>query len=133
MAYTLPTFNLTCALYTNTGTWSTRGLHRSIEDCNLAYGRRVEIYNAFEGDNSASVFMSLLLPAGTDVRDLKCSAAEDWVEVPTGSNRWYQVTSVDDIGKGFSNEHRCATIFPISEALYPGVVYATLMWPTPIP
>ena len=73
--------------------------------------------------------MWLLLPALTDIRSVvtfpggggsKC----DIVECPLGSGRFYLVISVDDVGKGFGNEFRCAAIQATN--LY-GV------WPTPIP
>jgi hypothetical protein len=75
----------------------------------------------------------LLFPAFTDVRDLNCVQVEnDIVEVPSGSGRWYGVLLVDDVGKGFSNEHRYAAVAKISERQnatdFPG-----LFWPTPIP
>lgn len=64
--------------------------------------------------------MNLLLPAGTDIRGPQDTGFADSVEVPAGSARWYGVYFVDDIGKGFANEHRTACIFAIP-----------LSWPPP--
>jgi hypothetical protein len=57
--------------------------------------------------------MNLLVPALTDVRGPQDPVGPDMVEVPAGSGRWYQVVFVDDIAKGFSNEHRTASIFAL--------------------
>jgi hypothetical protein len=54
--------------------------------------------------------MNLLLPAKTDVRGPQDVRSFDMVEVPAGSGRWYSVVFVDDIGRGFANEHRTAGI-----------------------
>lgn len=130
MAFTLPDFNLTCKVYT--GPWATRVVRLSAQPCNLAFSRRTAKQAELETDNAFSILMYLLVPALTDLRDLSCSAVQDVVECPAGSGRWYQVAGVDDIGKGFSNEHRCAMLFKISEAMF-GAPYTGLAWPTPIP
>jgi len=131
MAYSLPQFNLTCDIYR--GPWLTRTLAIAAQPCNLAYGRRHSLQNVASGtQNGESMNMSLLLPPGVDVRDLSCAAVDDVVECPSGSGRWYQVSNVDDIGKGFDNEHRCAILFKISAAMFGGS-YAGLQWPAPIP
>lgn len=121
MAYTLPTFNLTCNIYTTTGTWPATPRLSSL--CNLALGRRVESH----GFVSGSLNMALLLPAGTDIRagPVPNPPGNDTVEVPAGSGRTYAVLAVDDIGKGFPNEHRVAILTAVS--------IATHFWPTPIP
>lgn len=93
--------------------------------CNLSWGRRV---NVGEGAEAAqgSLTMSLLLPPLTDVRSWVhyLGGAWDYVEVPAGSQRFYTVADVDDIGKGFLNEHRCAVLIQ-SVTIGP--------WPAPIP
>jgi len=76
--------------------------------------------------------MQLLLPALTDVRSGVVAAVPDFVEVPAGSGRWYQVYAVDDIGKGFANEHRIAVILAVSALVNP-TAYAGIVWPVPIP
>jgi len=132
MAYKIPEFNLVCDVYR--GPWATRVLALEELECNLAYSRRQQTLSPFPaGANETSVVMSLLVPAGSDLRDLSCAAVQDVVECPSGSGRWYQVSMVDDIGKGFDNEHRCASLFKISEALIPTGNYTGLLWPAPIP
>lgn len=130
MAYTIPDFNLTCDV------WRGPYLGRSIAiaglACNLAYGRRRSMPQDDIDQNGWVMAMSLLVPSSSDIRDLSCAAVQDVVEVPSGSGRWYQVANVDDIGKGFPNEHRCAALYKISEAMW-GASYAGLMWPAPIP
>jgi len=58
--------------------------------------------------------MNLLVPKLVDVRGPQDTVSADLVEVPAGSGRWYVVVAVDDIGKGFSNEHRTASIFALA-------------------
>lgn len=117
VSYTLPDFNLICNLYTNA-----TGIHvaaRLSPPCNLAYSRRVQVGTSF-----SRAQMSLLVPAGTDIRGPQSASNSDWVEVPAGSGRIYGVQNVDDAGKGFLNEHRVALI-----------EWSTVFgpWPTPIP
>jgi len=131
MAFTLPDFNLPVDIYT--GPWTTRVLRVSVMG-NLAYSRRVNLGPEQQsGEQYASAaFMSLLLPALTDVRSYLTTGQADSVEVPAGSGRWYSVDSVDDIGKGFANEHRCAMLSQSSQFLN-AVQYPGLTWPIPIP
>jgi hypothetical protein len=133
MAFTLPDFNITCNIFT--GPASSMTLRIADQECNLAYGRRHAIDSPFGGtQNSYSVTMTLLLPPLVDIRDLKCGYLVDIVEAPAGSGRFYLVASVDDIGKGFDNEHRAALLAPGSEAIFgTGSDWNTLFWPTPIP
>jgi hypothetical protein len=65
--------------------------------------------------------MWLRLPIGTDIRDPKAPAGADTCEVPRHSQRFYTVQWVDDIGFGFTNEHRFA------------IIQALGTWPTPFP
>lgn len=120
MSFSVPSFPLTCDLFT-AGNFGVPA--RTSSRCNLAWGRRVNV--ASTGGTSTIgvplVCMSLLLPAGTDVRGPVSAGGEDGCECPAGSGRRYSVVAVDDIGKGFANEHRCA------------VLLATGVWPTPIP
>lgn len=134
MAFSLPDFNLQCAIHTG-GTPFPFGIQRLLSDCNLAYGRRVTGAQTFVGEsNLETVLPTLLLPPLTDIRDLRCGPVVDRVEVPVSSGRWYNVFSVEDAGKGFANEHRCALLYPISQSLIPSSPeYAGLFWPVPIP
>jgi len=131
MAFSVPTFNLECNVYT--GPWTTKVLRLIALPCNLALGRRVQINGAaFFGFPDGAASPSLLVPALSDVRDAGNATGQDIIEVPLGSGRWYEVNIVDDVGKGFSNEYRIVSMFKICQAVnateYPG-----LFWPTPIP
>jgi hypothetical protein len=119
MPFKLPSFNLVCNI------WSVGALPplpaRLSPACNLAWGRRV---NPLPSGGS-EVVMTLLLPAGTDIRSSLTFSGADVVEVPAGSGRFYSVFGVDDIAKGFANEHRGAILL--------GVRLGGAFWPTPIP
>lgn len=80
------------------------------QECQLTYGLRVSmgVQGALSGEGYPTLLMCLQLPALTDIRGLQDSIKTDMVECPEGSGRWYMVYSVDDIGKGFENEHRTA-------------------------
>lgn len=132
MAFTLPEFNLTCNIWRNPLRFGIDPPDVTSE-CNLAYGRRTALPNALWPANEDGAVMQLLLPAGTDVRDLKCSNNLDGVEVPAGSGRLYLAIDVDDAGKGFDNEHRIALLVGVSSARTPFAVPAGYMWPAPIP
>lgn len=120
MAYVIPTFNLVCNVYTSGDDFTTPRL--SVE-CNLALGRRVTFPPLIETEDLPVLGMYLLVPAGTDIRDGYNATGNDNVECPAGSGRFYTVFIVDDIGKGFPNEHRFAYL----------VKFGGSLWPTPIP
>lgn len=129
--YTLPQFNLLCDIWT--GPWVTKVLRVVDVPCNLAMGKRVTDNGAeFNWTNPIPGTAKVLLPKGTDVRDCSTSTTSDLLEIPKGTGRWYVVANVDDIGKGFANEHRYCYLtkacFNIDPAAFPG-----LFWPTPIP
>jgi hypothetical protein len=133
-AYELPTFNLTCGIYTNNLDFSLRA-HRLDSICQLRgpqQGPRGG--NAFFGDFAdVMVVPLLLLPALTDIRDKASTPGHgpDLVEVPVGSGRWYCPQVVDDIGKGFANEHRFATLQKVWADFGPFTNLPS--WPAPIP
>lgn len=132
MAFVLPTFNVSVSIFT--GVFPFVG-PRLVVMGNLALGKRVTIYNsaAFYGaDGLAGSVPKILLPAATDIRDAACSNLPDVVEIPSGSGRWYQVGLVDDIGKGFANEHRFAELAKLWQNSG-GIACPGLFWPTPIP
>lgn len=119
MAYRLPDFPISCGIYTpdtpNTPAVPSSG-PRVVSVCNLAWGRRVNTPST-GGTSTPGILttsMTILLPALTDIRGPQDSVSFDMVEVPAGSGRWYQVTGVDDIGKGFANEHRAAHLFALA-------------------
>lgn len=120
MAFTLPNFNLTCNVF-DAGVFVPPP--RLTVACNLAWGRRVNVASGPEEGYgfTPNVSMSLLLPKLTDIRSDRNIEGPDLIECPAGSGRLYVVTMVDDIGKGFANEHRCASLRQVQD------------WPTPIP
>jgi hypothetical protein len=121
MAFSVPTFNLTCNIWR--GASGPPAPPSVVAECNLAWGRRVSHFPSGLGVDPASA-MTLLLPVGTDIRSLVCATGSDWVEVPAGTGRFYVVLGVDDVGKGFPNEHRAALLLP-TDNFGP--------WPSPIP
>jgi hypothetical protein len=101
--------------------------------CNLALGRRIQqAGNDYTNQLYGGAAPSLLLPPGTDIRDDSCVSGRDVVEVPAASGRWYFVSLVDDVGKGFPNEYRIASIGKACQRIDP-VLFPGLFWPTPIP
>lgn len=118
MAFVVPNFNLLCNIGASLAPgWPPSqlgvGLRLVNQACALVYGHRNNVAST-GGTGSVGVplmCMSLLLPAGTDVRGLQDSGGmPDVVECPAGTGRWYGVAWVDDIGKGYPNEHRTAMI-----------------------
>jgi hypothetical protein len=90
---------------------------------NLAWGKRTAVPSTGgTSDIGIPLFtMTLLLPKLTDIRGDPFGNNSDTVGVPSGSGRLYLVAFVDDLGKGFDNEHRGAILQQI------------LPWPVPIP
>lgn len=117
MSFSLPTFNLVCNLFSQAA--PPPAPPRISPVCNLAYGRRVS--DQFHA--ASLMYAQLLLPSLTDVRSL-VTGQRDIVEVPAGSGRFYLVNTVEDLGKGFANEHRLAVIQQTA---------AFGNWPIPIP
>lgn len=119
MSYTLPVFNLDVNIWR----WPAIPPLSPTDHfpANLAYGRR--IHGA--GGAAEEAFLHLLCPAHTDIRSAFLTPFHaDFVEVPAGSLRLYQVVNVDDSGKGFANEHRVALLTQIAVVGY---------WPVPMP
>lgn len=127
-SYRLPTFNLFCDIYTGGGVgfWPQPlpgGLPRVPGvACALVFGHRVNVPST-GGTGSAGVpilAMSLLLPPLTDLRGLQDGlTGPDVVECPVGSGRWYGCAWVDDIGKGYPNEHRTGCLLALEDVWAP--------------
>lgn len=123
MAYILPTFNLTCDVYSFAvpppGAPRLTAVPCQLRAPSPNYSGIVQ--------PSASQFtaMCLMVAAGTDLRDGFAGAfnTPDYVEVPAGTGRIYRVQLVDDIGKGFANEHRFCVLVKVTSQI----------WPVPIP
>lgn len=108
--YILPTFNLTCNVFTGGITTSPPRISGLV--CNLAWGKRVNVPST-GGTGIVGVplmTMVLLAPSGSDIRDRVSVGGPDAVEVPSGSGRFYDVAYCDNIGMGFTNEHRAAVL-----------------------
>jgi hypothetical protein len=123
--FVLPNFNITCGIWSAPWVVPPMTPLRLTSLCNLAWGKRVNV--AATGGTGEPGWlvgcMTLLLPPKTDIRgrvgDVSASTLPDLVEVPLGTGRYYQPVLVDDIGRGFANEHRAALL----QQLYP--------WPVP--
>jgi hypothetical protein len=111
MAYIVPAMPLGVNVWLPPAVFPPVGLPSVVTVGNLSPGRRVA---AAYRTGQDEVFV--LLPALTDVR------IGGVVEVPAGSGRYYKVASVDDLGKGFANEHR-----------YAAIVADYASWPVPYP
>jgi hypothetical protein len=142
MAFTLPTFNVVCnvwtnALITNPPTFSVT--------VNLTPGRRgffVEPLITNSGALNAVAgwgnMMEILAPKLTDLRGPQNNGVTQVVECPAGSARYYYVCWVDDIGKGFANEHRLALVRQcdflfVSLLTIVGTFGPIPPWPVPTP
>lgn len=123
MAFVLPTFNITVDIY-SAGLPPPAGPPRVTA---IAAQLRAPAANniVIVSVASANSAMVLLLAPGTDIRDGFNTPinSSDWVEAPAGTGRFYRVVFVDDIGRGFPNEHRFAVLQKV----------LGVPWPTPIP
>ena len=102
--------------------------------CCISPGKRSMVSIRGDTDASLSDFaMEVLLPA----LEKGCAGvhfpprAADVLEIPQGSTRFYMVRYVDDIGKGFANEHR----FFLVKMIRDDMVFAdvTLAFPVTLP
>lgn len=142
MAFTLPTFNLTVNVWTSADiatapTFTCLG--------NLTPGRRSHFAvhpggtaGALASIISTGLAMELLVPALTDLRGAQNAGVVQVLEVPAGSARYYVVWFVDDIAKGFANEHRMALLkqidFQLANTLNGVGTFGTIpAWPVPTP
>lgn len=150
MAFAIPEFPITC----NTWGWGTVAAGFTVQfndarpplpdpyladqPCNLAWGRRTSSLQGLNYFPQSTLLMTLLLPALTDIRSPVILGYPDLVEVPAGSGRLYLCIDVDDIGKGFPNEHRAAVLsaFGWLQVWTDGQTSTTYYgagWPGPIP
>jgi len=118
MPYVLPTFNITCNIWHQMGAPvvpPTTAPDIADQPCQLRYPGRGPSEALFDmgppgGEQVWQPGMHLLLPPLVDIRDALMGTGADVVEVPAGTGRYYGVHYVDDIGKGFPNEHRWAIL-----------------------
>jgi hypothetical protein len=146
MGFRLPTFNL------NVNIWGA-GSHvgnPADRTCvgNLSPGERRSMIGSSEdfanlagltppmlGMVLMTQFMYLLVPKLTDIRSWDFSGGFDpcdCVEVPAGTGRYYMVTAVDDVGKGFANEHRFAVLLALTPA-WMAFLNPWMVPPPPVP
>lgn len=122
MAFVLPTFNLECDVYTHVP-FAVPTIVRFTTECQL---RPPSMNQASIVATSSTNHcgMVLLVPKDTDLRDDFSAPGNspDAIQCPPGSGRWYQCAYVDDVAKGFANEHRFAILLK-------GLVN----WPVPMP
>ncbi|KAL0630409.1 hypothetical protein Q9L58_010743, partial [Maublancomyces gigas] len=111
MAFVLPSFNIVVNVWRVNGTGANYAAPDVTPIANLTPGRRVMQNLAGAGSfTNYDQIMELLLPPLTDIRASWNGLLPDLVECPSGSGRFYNVIWVDDVGKGFANEHRIAQI-----------------------
>lgn len=119
--YREPTFNLTCGIW-RFSTWGGAlpppGAPDLTSDCQLRWGGND---GALSAAGTAPGSMLLLVPKGTDIRGSvgfgSATGQDDLVEVPISSGRYYQTFIVDDVAKGFDNEHRFAVLLQLDSPM----------------
>lgn len=132
MAFQPPAFVLSVNLWRNAGVGGLYVAPNLVFNAALSCGRRVTEKNVTGATPSvaSTQMVELLCPKGTDVRSTWNNVANDLVEVPAGSKRFYDIWWVDDVGKGFSNEYRlCTMLFRINS----GGGGAAFGFPVPTP
>lgn len=132
-SFNMPVFNLAAFIWHNFGTNVDHRPPPDLEvNVNLANGRvaHLPVWTAAPPAIQAlSMSSSVLLPKLTDIRDNSCSNGPDVIEIPKNSGRFYWVSYVDDIAKGFDNEHRWAVV----QKIFTYGRWQIYRWPSPIP
>jgi hypothetical protein len=123
MAFVIPTFNLVCDVFTFP--YNFAGAPRIANQICQLRAPSVQAQNLGNGLLAITQTICLIVPKGTDIRDQYCTPinSSDAIVLPPGTGCRYQVLWVNDIGRGFPNEHRYATLAKINSG----------PWPTPIP
>jgi hypothetical protein len=135
MAFILPTFPLECDVW---HAYDPAVSFYAAPDvikvkCNLSPGRRVMTgYAHLVPVNDYFVFpMEVLFQPGEDIRSFNNAVIPDLIELPFGTGRFYIISYVDDIAKGFANEHRfCICHLHAVDTVF---VDVTVPFPIPIP
>jgi len=126
MAFRTPTFNLTVNMWRFPNVFANPPT--ATFQANLSHGKRIMLMtgtilaNPGKLQHNFKVLMELLCPKLTDLvpSDYQAFGPIDMVEVPAGSGRFYYVYHVDDVGKGFLNEYRLATLL-LADAWIEGI------------
>lgn len=125
MPFRIPQLNITCNVYHVMAPLVIPPLNPpdiAALPCQLRMARMVAGLVEMAGE------MHLLVSKGTDLRDYQSFTGDaDVVECPAGTGRFYVVTHVDDVAKGFANEYRAASI------VHPLAFGYNYQWPTPYP
>jgi len=110
MAFRLPNFPLFCDVYDSAGPFTIPTTTPRMPNvrCQLRYLKIPQVANGIPWQGQSSIL--LLVDPFTDIRMNQPGQLPDWIECPPGTGRWYTVSSVDDIAKGFSNEHRAVAM-----------------------
>lgn len=123
MPYVIPAMPLSLNVWHNFATGSHAYAAPDVTcACNLTPGRRtfmnlVVRATMLDGIAIMGFSMEVLVPKLTDVRTNTGSLPPDVFECPAGSKRMYLAMYVDDIGKGFANEHRFVIGHMINQSL----------------
>lgn len=120
MAFRVPTLNILCNIGTPPipnvpGIPAFPSRLRDVP-CQLSQGRRSRSFST-GGTTTPGVPVQtcqLAVAKLTDIRGPQDTVSFDMVEVPVGTGRWYTVYFVDDVGRGFPNEHRVAGIIALA-------------------
>jgi hypothetical protein len=140
MSYFVPQMPLECYVWRNPNEGGALNYLSPDQQyfCNLTPGKRLMfVPEQVVASKAPFVYMQLLLPKLADVRAFRLDTmlgdqGGDFIEVPKFSNRIYQACFVDDIGKGFANEHRICLMLQF----YGGVNWSDVgyvPWPEPLP
>jgi hypothetical protein len=118
-----PTMPLTANIWRSDAVWGTPAPDVTC---------RAALYPRYCDPTTGYVIFKLLVPAGTDVRDVHCQsppagAGADVVECPAGSGCFFDVCEVGDMWKGWPGVYRMATL---KKRAHPGTGN---LWPAPIP
>jgi len=118
-SFNLPQFNLEVGIFTSNS--YDDGPNISTVGCLRRYPSQNNMEQG--GSNSQNDYrwmMEILLPALTDVRPPCLNAGlNTFIECPLGARRFYRVLAVDDIAKGYPNEHRFCLVIPVTVAENP--------------
>ena len=112
MPFVVPAMPLMANVWRSLGTGKNYAAPDLTVPCNLSPGSRdARIPFATGGVILVPDYDYLLVPALTDIRASWNGNFNDLVECPAGSKRFYWVSMVADVGKGFPNEYRRAILF----------------------
>lgn len=110
--YTVPKFPLTGQVWTGGMAGMPIG-PRFLTPCQLVYGDLDSDLGLLPTFNTlAGKLMYLLVPKLTDLQTVICGPLvfNDYINLPFGTLRFYQIMHVDDRWKGFPTEHRVAVL-----------------------